>query len=84
MSWEIPRCNGGDCCVFYGRSDSPYRIVTNGREFKIQERKSTFWRGKEYWADVEDNCGPGGGMPPTYYPTLILEARTQEGGLYRK
>jgi hypothetical protein len=54
MNWTIPGCNGGDCCKFYAKQESPFRILTNGHEFKIQERKTTFWSGREYWADVRD------------------------------
>jgi hypothetical protein len=52
-AWIRPTCNGGDCCKFY--AGSPYRIVTNGKEFKIQEKKTTFWREREYWADLLDH-----------------------------
>jgi hypothetical protein len=70
MAWEIPGCNGGDCCKFYGPLESPFRVVTNGHEFKIQEKRTTFWRGRQYWEDVKDDITCAGDLFVQHYATL--------------
>lgn len=56
--------------------ETKYRVVTNGHEFKVQERiprgwswRYWWWSGESYWADYcGDNCDMGGNPCPVYYP----------------
>ena len=70
MVWEKPGCNGGDCCKYYNEYNN-FRIVTNGYEFKVQEKFVSFWKGRLKWVD----CTCDAWESPIYFKT-IEDAKT--------
>ena len=50
----------------------PFRIMSNGHEYKIQKKCFTLFFKKEYWVDLRKPIGDlyDMGFCPTYYNTL--------------
>jgi hypothetical protein len=59
---------------------SKYRVVTNGYEFVIQERKYTFWKSRPYWSNLDEGGSAWIEFPiPGFYKTQeAAEKRIKE------